>query len=179
MPYEKSISILLKDNNILEKKQINIEKHLKYCKIGIINAGDFMENTQQINEALSLTNQIIPLVEESEQKLRSARNWGVLDIFGGGLLTDLIKHSKINNASRSMDQVNYLMQRLQVILGSINIPEDYRMQTGNFSTFGDFLFDGAIFDIYMFSKIMNSLNRVSDLKNKLYMLRNSLQRMLK
>lgn len=136
-----------------------------------------MNNLQQVNDAISLTNQIIPLVEDAENKLKSARNWSFIDVFGGGLLTDLIKHSKINNASRSMDQVNYLMQQLKNVLGSIQVPADYRMQIGGFSTFGDFLFDGAVFDVYMLSKIMSSINQVSDLKNRLYRLRNTLTNM--
>jgi phosphoribosylformylglycinamidine (FGAM) synthase-like amidotransferase family enzyme len=46
-----------------------------------------------------------------------------------------------------------------------------------FSSFGDFLFDGAIFDIYMQSKIMSSLDQVRKLKNKLVQLHDMLDRM--
>lgn len=136
-----------------------------------------MNNEVQINEALNLINQLIPLVNEAESSLASARNWGFLDVMGGGFITDLIKHSKLNKASGAMNQVNYLMQRLQQILGSIEMPMDYRMQVGDFATFADFFFDGAIADIYMTSKIMSSLTEVRNLKSKLFTLKARLEGM--
>lgn len=130
----------------------------------------------QINEAVSIIDRLIPLVNDAERNLSSARNWGFLDVLGGGFIVDLIKHSKLNNASNSMEQVNYLMQNLQRILGSINT-NDYSMNVGNFVSLADFLFDGAIADIYMTSKIMSSLDEVRKLKNKLFELRNRLTNM--
>ena len=121
----------------------------------------------QINEAVSIIDRLIPLVNDAERNLSSARNWGFLDVLGGGFIVDLIKHSKLNNASNSMEQVNYLMQNLQRILGSINT-NDYSMNVGNFVSLADFLFDGAIADIYMTSKIMSSLDEGRKLKNKLF-----------
>ena len=134
-----------------------------------------MADNSQINEALSLTNQILRYVEDAEHALSSARNWGFFDVLGGGFITDLIKHSKLNRARESMDQVNYLMQRLQQLLGSLQLPSDYRMQIGNFATFADFFFDGLFADAYMVSKIMESLDQVRNLKNRLYQLKNRLE----
>jgi len=134
-----------------------------------------MANEPQVAEALSLVNQLIPLVNDAERSLSSARNWSFLDVLGGGFLTDLIKHSKLNNASNSMNQVNYLMQRLQAVLGSIQIPADYRMTVGGFSTFADFFFDSGIVDVYMMSKIWTSLNEVRKLQEKLYDLKSKLE----
>ena len=124
------------------------------------------DNTLQINQALTLTDQLITCLDDAERQLSSARNWGFLDILGGGLITDLIKHSKLQNAKNSMEHVNYIMQQLQQVLGSISIPGDYRMQIGGFATFADFFFDSGIVDIYMTAKIMNSLNEVRKLKEK-------------
>ena len=134
-----------------------------------------MANVPQVNEALQLTNQLIDLVGDAEKKLTSARNWGFLDVLGGGFIVDLIKHSKLGSASQTMDQVNYLMQRLQTVLGSISIPNDYTMQVGGFATFADFFFDSGVVDIYMTAKIMNSLSEVRKLKNKLYKLKAKLE----
>lgn len=135
-----------------------------------------MENRpqqSQINEALSVIDKLIPLVNDAERNLAAARNWGFLDVIGGGFIVDLIKHSKLNNATNSMEQVNYLMQKLQHILGSMN-SNDYSMNVGNFAALADFLFDGFIADIYMTSKIMNSLDEVRKLKQKLCELRTRL-----
>ncbi len=137
-----------------------------------------MENSvQDISSAKNTVRQLLPLIDEAENSFKSARNWGFIDIFGGGLITDLIKHSRLNNASNTMNKISYLLQELQNELKTITIPVDYRMQMGGFSTFGDFVFDGAIFDIYMQSKIMQSLEQVRILKGKLEQLHSVLNRM--
>lgn len=134
-----------------------------------------MNETLQVNEAITITNQLLDLVQDAEKSLTSARNWGFIDLLGGGFITDLIKHSKISKASNSMDQVNYLMQRLQSVLGSIQIPQNYNMNLGGFSTFADFFFDGTLADGYMTYKIMSSIEEVRSLKNKLYTLKSRLE----
>jgi hypothetical protein len=135
-----------------------------------------MSNLSNVSGAKNTIRQILPLVDEAERKFKSARNWGFLDIFGGGLIVDLFKHGKLNSANNTMNEISYHLQILQNQLDSLTIPTDYRMKFG-FSSFGDFLFDGAIFDIYMQSKIMSSLDQVRKLKNKLVQLHDMLDRM--
>lgn len=137
-----------------------------------------MENTpQQIADAKYTLKQIMPLIDQAEAKFKSARNWGFIDIFGGGLITDLIKHSKLNSASYDMNEIANLLSQLQRQLNGLTIPTDYRMRMGGFSSFGDFVFDGAVFDIYMQTKIMSSLDQVRQLRNKLIQLNDVLNRM--
>ena len=132
------------------------------------------DNTLQINRALTLTDQLIGCLDDAERQLSSARNWGFIDVLGGGFLVDLIKHSKLRNAQSTMEHVNYIMRELQQVLGSISIPGDYRMEVGGFATFADFLFDSGIVDIYMTAKIMNSLTEVKKLKDRAYELKRRL-----
>ena len=134
-----------------------------------------MTNNPQVIEANSIIDQLLPLVEEAERKLKSARNWSILDILGGGFIVDLIKHHKLNGAANLMNEANMLMQRLQQVLGSVSIPADYSMTIGGFSTFADFLFDGVFADSYMASKIFSSLDEVRRLKEKLHILKNQLR----
>ena len=133
-----------------------------------------MANDLQINQALTLTDQLIAELDTAERQLSSARNWGFLDVLGGGLIVDLIKHSKLNNAKVSMDRVQYLLQELKRVLGGISMPGDYTMNVGGFETFADFFFDSGIVDVYMTAKIMSSLNEVRNLKNRCYELRSRL-----
>ena len=133
-----------------------------------------MADITQVNQALNLTNQLIAELDQAERQLSSARNWGFLDVLGGGLITDLIKHSKLNNAKSSMDRVNYLLQELRRALGGISMAGNYSMNVSGFETFADFFFDSGIVDVYMTAKIMSSLNEVRNLKNRCYELRSRL-----
>ena len=133
-----------------------------------------MGDITQVNQALILTDQLIGELDQAERQLSSARNWGFLDVLGGGFIVDLIKHSKLNNAMVSMDRVNYLLQELKRVLGGISMPGDYSMNVGGLATFADFFFDSGIVDVYMTAKIMSSLNEVRNLKNRCYELRSRL-----
>lgn len=133
-----------------------------------------MANELQINQAINLTDQLISELDQAERQLSSARNWGFLDVLGGGFIVDLIKHSKLNNAKISMDRVNYLLQELKRVLGGISMTGDYSMNVGGIATFADFFFDSGIVDVYMTAKIMSSLNEVRNLKNRCYELRSRL-----
>ena len=133
-----------------------------------------MNDQTQINRALSLTHQLISTLDEAEKKLSSARNWGIVDVLGGGLITDLIKHSKLNDAAGSMENVNYYLRELKNVLGGITMPGDYSMKVGGFLTFADFFFDSGIIDVYVTAKIMSSLSEVRRLRDKCYELRSKL-----
>lgn len=133
-----------------------------------------MADIVQVNQALKLTDQLIATLDDAERQLSSARNWGFLDVLGGGFIVDLIKHSKLGNAKVSMERVNYLLEELKRVLGGISMPDDYRMDVSGILTFADFFFDSGIVDVYMTAKIMSSLNEVRNLKNRCYELRNRL-----
>ncbi|HKL86611.1 MAG TPA: hypothetical protein VJ861_09810 [Treponemataceae bacterium] len=137
---------------------------------------DFLKNNRkEITEVLVIIDQILPLIDEAEDKFKSARNWGFIDILGGGFLVDLIKHSKLGSASTIMNRINSLLQDLQRELKDVVIPTDFSMNTATFATFADFLFDGILADVYMQSKIMSSLEQVRELQNRLVLLRSKLK----
>ena len=139
-----------------------------------------MQNEVQarnIDNAIRITDELIPLVNEAERQFKGARNWGIIDIFGGGLFTDLIKHMKLGSASSTMNRINYKLGELRGALGNIQATGDYAMHVGGLVTFADIFFDGAFSDIWMESKILSSLSEVRKLKEKVYALREELIRM--
>lgn len=131
-------------------------------------------NLKEINDVQQIINQLLPLIDEAEKKFRKARNWGFFDILGGGFITDIIKHSNLGAASDIMNRINYLLQDLQRELNQVVIPTDFSMNTGSFSTFADFVFDGLLADIYMQSKIMTSIDQIRELRSRIMVLREKL-----
>ncbi len=131
-------------------------------------------NKKEIQDVLVIIDELLPLVDQAENKFRSARNWGFLDIFGGGFIVDLIKHSKLGSASEIMNRINYLLQDLQRELKEVVMPTDFSMNTASFATFADFFFDGILADVYMQSKIISSMEQIRELRNRLVFLKNKL-----
>ena len=134
-------------------------------------------NLKEINDVQQIINQLLPLIDEAEKKFRKARNWGFFDILGGGFITDIIKHSNLGAASDIMNRINYLLQDLQRELNQVVIPTDFSMNTGSFSTFADFVFDGLLADIYMQSKIMTSIDQIRELRSRIMVLRERLSQL--
>lgn len=122
---------------------------------------------REIDDCLRIIDRLLPLIGEAERQFSSARNWGFLDMLGGGFLTDIIKHSKLSRASGCMNEINYLLRDLERELKDIQFTTDYSMNTKTFSTFADFLFDGILADTYMQSKIMSSLDQVRELHHRI------------
>lgn len=135
-------------------------------------------NKNDLTNAKQILSQLIPLVEQAEDKFRSARNWGFIDMVGGGFFVNMIKHYKINSAGNILEDVQYLLEQLQNVLKAISIPVDYRVRVGGFATFADFVFDGFISDSYMQFKIMGSLDQIRELKKRLLQLDDVLREML-
>ena len=133
-----------------------------------------MSNEVAVNEAMDIIYELLMITEEAENSLKSARNWSFVDLLGGGLISGLIKHSKINTARNNMAEVNVLMKRLQTVLGSISVPRDYSINISGFATFADFFFDGTLFDGIMTLKILDNLNDVRELRQRLMLLRDKL-----
>lgn len=122
---------------------------------------------REIDDCLRIIDRLLPLIQEAERQFSSARNWGFLDMLGGGLLTDIIKHSKLSRASDCMNEINYILRDLERELKDVKFTTDYSMNTASFSTFADFLFDGILADTYMQSKIMSSLDQVRELRHRI------------
>ena len=66
-------------------------------------------NIKEINDVQNIISQLLPLVDEAENKFKKARNWGFIDVLGGGLIVDLFKHSNLNSASNLMNRINILL----------------------------------------------------------------------
>ncbi len=135
------------------------------------------KNLKEVNDVLRVLDELIPLVEKMEHNFRSARNWGFIDIAGGGFLTNLIKHAKLSSAADVSYRVNELLEQLRRELNDVVMPADFTMNDATFATFADFVFDGLLTDVYMQSKIMTSLNQVKELHRRLLVIRSEMNRL--
>lgn len=129
-----------------------------------------LSQKQEINGIFS---ELLKLLDKAENHFKSARNWGWIDIFGGDFISTVVKHVKISKGSQVMTEISVLLERLQNKLSNCNFSNYYTVNQMSFSSIGDFLFDGLIFDSYVQSKIFSSLDEVRNLRNKIQLLRES------
>lgn len=147
-----------------EKEKILIDNFGEYKQ----QLDDIIEKESQIfsdqkelEEAIQAGNELLSSLNSVKKSLNSAGNWGTWDMLGGGLLSNIAKHSNIDEAQREINEAQYLMKKfhreLQDIGGEINLS----IEIGSFLTFADFFFDGFFADIAVQSKINDAQDRVN------------------
>lgn len=117
---------------------------------------------KEMNEAIQAGERALYSLKNAEEKLNSAGNWGIFDMFGGGLFSTIIKRSKMDDAQNLMETAKADLMIFQKELKDINIPLNLRVEVGSFLSFADFFFDGFVADYLVQSKITDAKSQVSD-----------------
>lgn len=108
--------------------------------------------TREILEAIDAGNEALESMRSARKYLNSARTWGIMDIFGGDFLTNVVKHSKMDHAREYLERANRDLERFTRELR--DVPAEYlKLDAGGFLTFADFMFDGLLADVLVQSKI--------------------------
>jgi len=117
---------------------------------------------QEIDEAIRAGDKALISLRLAQEKLSSAKNWGILDIFGGGLITNMVKHSKINDASSYLREAKDSLRVFQRELKDIPDFTALEIDIGSFLSFADFFFDGFIADYMVQTKISDAKDKINE-----------------
>lgn len=117
---------------------------------------------QVMREAVEAGERALLSLRAAQDQLNRAKNWGLLDLFGGGLITDFLKHSRLDDAVSCMNQAKKDLQIFQRELNDIDVPMDLQVEVDGFLKFADFFFDGIIADYFVQSKISKAKTEVED-----------------
>ena len=131
---------------------------------------------REMKEAIDAGERALSSLRMAQEKLNSAGNWGLFDMFGGGLFSTIIKRSKMDDASKLMETAKSDLKRFQKELKDVNVPLDMRMEVGSFLSFADFFFDGFVADYLVQSKISDAKEQVSDAIIRIEQILNELKR---
>ena len=58
---------------------------------------------REMKEALDAGERALSSLRNAQEKLNSAGNWGLFDMFGGGLFSTIMKRSKMDDAQQLME----------------------------------------------------------------------------
>ena len=117
---------------------------------------------REIREAIQAGERALTSLRKAEEKLTSASNWGLWDIFGGGLISGIAKHNKMNEATTYMEEAKRNLTTFQRELRDVNGTYNLSLDIGGFLSFADFFFDGVIADYLVQTKIRDTKVRVQD-----------------
>jgi hypothetical protein len=117
---------------------------------------------KEVNEAVRAADNALYYLNNANQLLDSAGNWGILDLLGGGFISTLAKHSKMDKAQQEIQQAKYAVQSFKKELQDVGILDNININAGDFLTFADFFFDGFVADWLVQSKIRDAQRQIND-----------------
>jgi hypothetical protein len=140
-------------------------------------------NLKEIKEAISAGNRVMDKITSAQKSLDSAEGWGTWDLIGGGgLITNIVKHSHIDDAKEAASEIQSLLNNFKTELADIKIDSEIQINIEGFTKFADFFLDGLIFDWVVQSRIHDSMDSVQKVKGevetvlrKLSLMQNSIE----
>jgi hypothetical protein len=127
--------------------------------------GNLNSEVKEITEAITAGNGVISGLEQLIESLESAKNWGTWDILGGDFLATAIKHAKIDDARKGINDVQTKMSQLTRELADVQKSVELQIDITELESFADFFIDGLIFDWVVQSKIVDSLEQSKKAKD--------------
>ena len=113
-------------------------------------------------EAIEAGLRTLDSLHAAENNLNSAKNWGLVDMFGGGFLSTMLKHSKMDQAKQNMEQAKYDLQNFSRELNDVNMTCNLNINTNDFLAFADYFLDGFVIDWMVQDRINKAKQQVRE-----------------
>ena len=127
-------------------------------------------------EAIEAGQRALNNLHTASENLNSAKNWGLVDMFGGGFFTTMMKQSRMDQAKRNMDLAKLALRNFSKELKDVNIACNLNLDMGDFLTFADYFFDGFAVDWMVQERINKARNQVEEAIRRTEEALNQLQR---
>lgn len=99
--------------------------------------------------------------------LDSAAGWGTWDVLGGGLVADLAKHSRLDEAQGQIGQLQSQLRRFRTELADVSVEADLQVSIDGFLRFADYFFDGLFADWAVLDRIHQSQEQVRGTRDQI------------
>ena len=138
-----------------------------------------MDRLKELKEAKEAANQVIIRIDAGLNQLKSASSWGILDIFGGGLISSLVKRNKIGEANRSLDELSISLKSLNKELSDVDISLPDAIPDRLSDELFDLVFDNIFTDIRVQGEIKENLIALKELRHAVVEIRDKVDRQIR
>ena len=122
---------------------------------------------KELEEAISAGKTAEYIADDILQNLSSAEGWGTWDMIGGGLITDLAKHSHLDDAQEQVGRLQRALSKFKTELADVEIIADMKVNVDGFLRFADVFFDGLFSAWGVMNQIKDAQGQVKDVKNQI------------
>ena len=154
----------------LERKEARIEGAARADLARLTErVAEVNSDIKELQEAIAAGDEVIAGLDGVIAAFKSAGNWGIVDLIGGGIIITAVKHSKIDKAKAGIHEVQSRLGRFRRELADLRTRPDVPLsvEISSFEKFADYLFDGLIFDWIVQSKINKSLDAAVEMRAKM------------
>lgn len=127
---------------------------------------EITDHKKELKEAISAGNAALSTTEKILSSLDSAEGWGTWDLIGGGMISDIAKHSHLDEAQDAVNTLQIELRRFKTELADVEIHGDMKVNIDGFLRFADYFFDGLFADWAVLDKIKQSKNQVKQTKKQ-------------
>ncbi|MDF2558110.1 MAG: hypothetical protein K0R71_1938 [Bacillales bacterium] len=123
----------------------------------------------EVDQALQAGKDVLSVLEETKGELRSAEGWSTWDTFaGGGIISDMMKYTKMDNAQVAMNQLSQAIRIFRVELKDVStdVPLNFIGVSMGTKTL-DILFDNIFTDWSVRSKIQENIRQLDQMENQI------------
>ena len=121
---------------------------------------------RELEEAVSAGETVLRQTEAVYGSLNSAGNWGTWDVLGGGLLTDMMKYSRLDDAQRGMEQLQSALRRYRAELADVTALHIGEFRPEGFSMVLDVFFDNVFSDWMVLDRINSAASQIEALRHQ-------------
>ena len=139
--------------------------------------GQHNEVIREITEAIAAANEASSAADEVLHHLSDAEGWATWDLFGGGLLSDIAKHSALDAAQNAVNVLQSKLRSFKTELVDVNVEANVQISLDGFLGFADFFFDGFFMDYAVMDHIEKAIAEVRCTKNSIKSVMNILRTM--
>ena len=83
-------------------------------------------------------------------------------MFGGGFISTMVKHSKMDQAKQNMEEARNDLRNFSRELNDVNMTCHLDIETGDFLSFADWFFDGFVVDWMVQDRINQASRQVAE-----------------
>lgn len=138
-----------------------------------------MDRLKELKEAKEAADQVIIRIDAGLNQLKSASSWGILDIFGGGLISSLVKRNKIGEANRSLEELSISLKSLNKELSDVDISLPDAIPDSLSDELFDLVFDNIFTDIRVQGEIKENLIALKELRHAVVEIRDKVDRQIR
>lgn len=118
---------------------------------------------KEIREAVQAGNIAYAKAQEVSRELGKADNWAMFDIFGGGLIADMVKYDHMDKAQQLVNEMHSYMAAFKTELTDINMSVRVDAAVDGLLMAADYFFDNIFTDAAVQNKIQKATEQVNSI----------------